>query len=235
MVSEFSFYAAGHIGAVAFIGRFLAVWAVLYLILFLGSRRKAVQGILFAAAALALWFGTGLMLDGWRSWSSEQSFVPFGTRVWAWAAIAALPLCMAAFRGHKGLIPVGTALAYAIALPWCHRVWTDSYNSANGVHYAFVRNGPNFAAHVLVAAFAVFICWWGVRQASRALVNLGIAGFAVAVGWFYFSNIFDKAGRALGLIGLGVLFLAGGWALEKTRRKLLAGMEPKEVSTQEAK
>jgi hypothetical protein len=55
------------------------------------------------------------------------------------------------------------------------------------------------------------------------------------VGWFYFSDIFDKMGRSLGLIGLGILFLAGGWALEKTRRGLLAGMESKDVSTQEAK
>ena len=62
---------------------------------------------------------------------------------------------------------------------------------------------------VLVAAFAVFIIAWGVRQASRALVNLGIVYFAIAVTWFYFSNIFDKVGRSLGLIGLGILFLAG--------------------------
>jgi hypothetical protein len=70
----------------------------------------------------------------------------------------------------------------------------------------------------------VFIIWWGVRQASRALVNLGIVGFAIAVGWFYFSDIFDKVGRALGLIGLGILFLAGGWALEKMRRGLIGRM-----------
>jgi TRAP-type C4-dicarboxylate transport system permease small subunit len=61
-------------------------------------------------------------------------------------------------------------------------------------------------AHALVAAFTIFIIWWGVRQASKALVNLGIIGFAIAVGWFYFSDIFDKVGRSLGLIGLGVLF-----------------------------
>jgi hypothetical protein len=31
-------------------------------------------------------------------------------------------------------------------------------------------------------------------------------------------------GRSLGLIGLGVLFLAGGWALERMRRRLIARM-----------
>ena len=72
-----------------------------------------------------------------------------------------------------------------------------------------------------------------MRQTSQALVNLGIVGFAIAVGWFYFSDIFDKLDRSLGLIGLGILFLAGGWALEKWRRKLLAGMRKADVSAEE--
>ena len=65
-------------------------------------------------------------------------------------------------------------------------------------------------------------------------MNLGIVYFGLAVGWFYFSNIFDKVGRSLGLIGLGVLFLAGGWALEKMRRRLLARMETAAPLAQEA-
>jgi hypothetical protein len=40
----------------------------------------------------------------------------------------------------------------------------------------------------------------------------------------------DKLDRSLGLIGLGILFLAGGWALEKWRRKLVAGMGKAEIS-----
>jgi len=70
------------------------------------------------------------------------------------------------------------------------------------------------------------------------LVNLGILGFAIAVGWFYFSDIMDKLDRSLGLIGLGILFLAGGWALEKWRRRLVGGMGKAEISamnSQEAK
>ena len=96
-----------------------------------------------------------------------------------------------------------------------------------------MRAEPNLAAHLLVAAFAVFIIWWGVRHASQVLVNLGIVGFAVAVGWFYFSDIFDKMGRSLGLIGLGILFLAGGWALERTRRKLVLRMKHAGLSDEE--
>ena len=89
------------------------------------------------------------------------------------------------------------------SLPWCYRSWTESFNYGNGARHTYTRTEPNLAAHALVAAFAVFLCWWGVRMASKALVNLGVVGFAVAVAWFYFSNIFDKMGRSLGLIGLG--------------------------------
>jgi uncharacterized membrane protein len=100
---------------------------------------------------------------------------------------------------------------------------TQYYDNGN-VHNSYTYTVPNLLAHGLVAAFCVFITWWGVRQASRALVNLGIVGFAVAVGWFYFSDLWDKVGRSLGLIGLGILFLAGGWALEKMRRRLVGRM-----------
>jgi uncharacterized membrane protein len=90
----------------------------------------------------------------------------------------------------------------------------------------YVRSEPNVPAYALVAVFAVFLCWWGVRRVSRALVNLGIVGFAATVAWFYFSDLMSKLGRSLGLIGLGVLFLAGGWAMEKMRRRILEGMTP---------
>jgi hypothetical protein len=70
---------------------------------------------------------------------------------------------------------------------------------------------------------------------SRALVNLGIVYFGLAVTWFYFSNIYDEVGRSLGLIGLGILFLAGGWVLEKARRGLLARMSQPGAAVEEAR
>jgi len=174
------------------------------------------------------------MLWGWTSWSSEQSFIPFGTCVWAWIAIAALPLIVAAFHGHKGLIPIAAAIAFVIALPWCYSTWTESYSYGNGLKASYVRTSPNLLAHALVAAFAVFLCWWAVRLVSRALVNLGIVGFAAAVAWFYLSDIMSELNRSLGLIGLGILFLVGGWALEKMRRRILKRMAPTKAPPQPA-
>lgn len=220
MVCELAFRVEGSIGDSVYLGRLLFTWAILYLTFFAGSRRRAVREILFAAGAIAAASGTLLMLTSWISWSPMQTFIPFGTRVGAWTAIAALPLIIAAFHGHKGLVPIVVAVGFALALPWCSRTWTESYAHEPG----FTRTAPNLLAHLLVAGFALFLCAWGVRLASRALVNLGLAGFAAAVIWFYFSDVFSALGRSLGLIGLGILFLAGGWALEKARRRILARM-----------
>jgi uncharacterized membrane protein len=229
LLSEFSYYAEGHIGENVYQGRFLIVWAVLYLTFFLGSKRRIVQGILFAVAAIASVVGVVVLLDGWRSWG-DQTYLSLETRTWGWVFIALLPLLFAVFKYRKSVIPVVVAIAFSIALPWCMIIKT--YHTDFG-EFPYTRSEPNLAAHALVAAFAVFIIWWGVRQTSQALVNLGIVGFAIAVGWFYFSDIMDKFGRSLGLIGLGILFLAGGWALEKMRRKLLTGMGKAELSEEE--
>ncbi len=225
MASELGYAGQDRIGTVVYLGRFLFVWSILYLTFFVSSRRRMVRGIMFAAAVIACVAGIDCMLSAWASFSTEQSFLPFSARFWAWVAIAALPLVIAAFHGHKGLIPIALAIAFSLALPWCYRASVNTYKLGNGRVVSYTNTVPNFAAHVLTAAFAVYLCWWGVRLASRALVNFGIVGFAAVVGWFYFSDIFDALGRSLGLIGLGVLFLAGGWALEKMRRRILAGME----------
>jgi hypothetical protein len=228
ILSEFLYSAEGHIGQNVYLGRFLVVWAVLYLTLFLGSKHKAVAGILFAVAAIEAVVGVCFLLAGWSSWGS-QTYLPLGLRTWGWIDIAVLPLLFAVFKFRKSVIPVAVAIVFSIALPWCQRIWIDPYIIGHFVHHE-----PNLAAHALVAAFCVFLIWWGVRQASKALVNLGIVGFAITVIWFYFSNLFDKMGRSLGLIGLGILFLAGGWALEKTRRGLVADMGKADVSAGEA-
>jgi hypothetical protein len=224
----------GHIGDGAYMGRLAFVWGILYITFFLSSRRKAVEGILFGAGVVAAIAGILEMLSSWASFSADQSFIPFGTRVWCWVAIAAVPLLIAACHGHKGLIPIAAAIAFCEALPWCYSTWIDTYSYRSGPMMGHIETRPNLAAHALVAAFAVFLCWWGVKMASRAQVNVGIVGFAAAVAWFYFSDIYSDKYRAVGLIGLGVLFLAGGWALEVARRRILAGMKPAKAAPPQA-
>lgn len=61
---------------------------------------------------------------------------------------------------------------------------------------------------------------WGLHEGRRERLNLGVAGFALTVFVFYFAHVMDKLGRSLGLMGLGLLFLVGGWQLERLRRRL---------------
>ena len=63
---------------------------------------------------------------------------------------------------------------------------------------------------------------WGFHEARSERVNLGVAGFGITVLFFYFSSLMDKLERSASLVGLGLLFLGGGWILEKTRRRLIA-------------
>jgi hypothetical protein len=87
-----------------------------------------------------------------------------------------------------------------------------------------------FGLHALGAGVALYAWWalgalglvaWGLHEARRERINMGTAMFAATVIAFYFSEVMDKLGRSASLIGFGVLFLAGGWALERMRRRLV--------------
>ena len=210
---------AWHIGAEIYMGRTLFVWAVLYLTFFLGSKHKVVQGILFAVGRRGQRRRSRPRRRRLDSWSPDQTFLSLWTRTWAWFAIAALPLFLAVFRMRRALIPVAAAFVFSLVLPWLSRTLHPHR------HYRTYSRSEVLTQPGIFSTSRRRLCrlrrWWGVRQSSRALVNLGIAGFGLAVAWFYFSDIFNTVGRALGLIGLGILFLAGGWALDKARHRLL--------------
>jgi hypothetical protein len=85
-----------------------------------------------------------------------------------------------------------------------------------------LARGPDLVAYGWSAGLAVGLIAWGVREHRTERVNLGVAGFALTVLAFYFSSVMDRIGRSASLIGLGLLFLGGGWLLERTRRRLVA-------------
>jgi uncharacterized membrane protein len=80
----------------------------------------------------------------------------------------------------------------------------------------------NIASYVACAIAAIGLVSWGLREQRRERINLGMAGFAITIIVFYFSNVMDKLGRSASLVGFGLLFLLGGWKLEQLRRKLVA-------------
>jgi uncharacterized membrane protein len=163
--SEIDFYAGAHIGSDVYLGRMLIVWALLYLSIFLGSTRRITQGILFAASAIVGIGGTVLLLEGWRSYMSTQSFLPLHLRVWAWVGIAVLPLLFSLAKLRKSLVPVVVAIAFSIVLPWCLRMRTEHYDYGN-YHQTQTYSEPSLLAHALVAGFAVFVS--GGAYARRA-------------------------------------------------------------------
>lgn len=124
----------------------------------------------------------------------------------AWAIAILLPLGLAGWLRGREAVWLLAALAWALLL-------------ANVSPHT---NAGELAMYGLLEVGAVGIVLWGLRDGQRLAVNVGVLGFAIAMFAFYFASLYDRLGRALGLIGLGVLFIGGGWLLERARRRLLA-------------
>ncbi len=122
-----------------------------------------------------------------------------------WTLALGLPLALSVLLRH------GRAIFNAAAISWVMTLWqVDS----------------DLFRYIWFALFAAGIIAWGVSEKRIERINIGIAGFALLLLGFYFSSVMDKLGRSASLIGLGILFLAGGWLLERTRRRLVARIQP---------
>jgi uncharacterized membrane protein len=222
LISEWMYRASVYDGAQVYLARMVAVIAAVYLTGFLHSRRRVVFGILFGVAAVVLCVCVGSLSEGWMYYGYGQhpwGFLPVPLRVVAFV-ILLLTVGFGWYIERQSVMPACVVAAAVFILPWAQTVvQAEGWNGQTWRH-----SEASLPAYVLVAITAVFLAWWGVREGTKALVNYGIAAFALTVMWFYFSSIMDKLGRSLGLIMLGVLFLAGGWLLEKMRRKLVASI-----------
>lgn len=220
LICEWSARTDGYRGADVFLVRMVAVLAAVYLVGFLDEKKKLVFGVLFAAASVALIASATGLTEYWELWQFWQTkpALPTNLQVLGWLCIAVLPLLLAWRLNRQSVVPVAVVLATVIVLP-------HLYYLEGSVHTLGHTNAgfpvPRLAAHALVALVAAFFAWWGVQQASRAMVNYGVVCFALAVLWFYFSSVMGKLERSFSLMMLGVLFLGGGWALEKMRRRLV--------------
>ena len=152
------------------------------------------------------WLGCAALLPATavlaaEHWTQSGPFVS-GTVGWAIALLG--PLAVAVWlRGRE-------ALWNACAMPWIVAL------------AALNQGGENtLLVYAWCALGAAALTAWGIRDTRPERVNLGVAGFAITVLTFYFSSVMDKLGRSMSLMGLGLLFLGGGWLLEKTRRRLI--------------
>ena len=197
------------------------------------SERWAIQGLLLLALAY--------MSACYRSRRSPIRLV----LVWI-GGITLLPLaivCAADFGWRiRGSIPTS---AYLIGVPvailgplimaWILRekeIWQVGLCAIWVMSASLLSSDLNHAglAQRLAPFFwtaigSIGLIAWGLSEERPERINLGIVGFGLTILVFYFSRVMDKLDRSASLIGLGLLFLLLGWALEKLRRRLVARVE----------
>ena len=141
--------------------------------------------------------------------------IPVGLITVAWSTALLLPLAFAFLtRGRAAWINCVAAL-------WAIVLVEVAKNSSWG---SSTRTGSNLGVYALCALGAVGLVLWGLYERHKVRLNLGVVGFALTVLTFYFSDVMSKLDRATSLIGLGILFLLGGYLLERARRSLVARM-----------
>jgi len=149
--------------------------------------------------------------------------VMFSGESYAWRfKPSSMPLRLAALGYAAAYLP---ALALAATVRKQQAAWISG--AAAWVLVLGLLSRSNSAEHnpwiyLWVALGACLLCWWGVHDSRRLFINYGTAIFALNVFAFYFSEVLDKMGRSMGLILLGVIFLAGGWVLNRLRSDLIA-------------
>lgn len=173
------------------------------------SIRKALKwigGLALIPLAASVPFETPVM--------SLQPRMPQEYLLIGWVLALALPL------GLSWLLRGKATWANGIAAVWIIFLGLTEIHFGGG-RDAFYDMGP----YVMWVLGSLLLIAWGLMETSKERVNLGVASFALTVLAFYFSSVMDKLDRAASLITLGLLFVLGGWLLEKTRRRLVAKIE----------
>jgi uncharacterized membrane protein len=171
-----------------------------------------IGGIALLPLAILAFVEERELLWSWRG----RPEVPEMVCVFGWIIGIGAPLLLAFVLRRKAAWVNALSAVWVLVIATFHSV--DSVTAGPLRIYAWSTLGPYFWA----ALGALGLIGWGLLERHRERINLGVAGFALTVVIFYFSDVMDKLGRAASLIGLGVLFLFGGWALERMRRKLVA-------------
>ncbi|HET9790154.1 MAG TPA: DUF2157 domain-containing protein, partial [Candidatus Angelobacter sp.] len=140
-------------------------------------------------------------------WPGHNAILPLSWLLLGYAVAYVPAMGIAVFARKKRSIPVFIAAAWVFVLSLLGR----GHN---------VEGNPWFYLWVAVGACA--LCYWGMHDNRKLFINYGTAIFAIDVIAFYFSSVLDKLGRSMGLILLGVIFLAGGWVLNRLRTDLIA-------------
>lgn len=211
--------AGSHSGAETILAEGLLLLSITYLTALLPEEETPVRkslawigGLGLIPLAFALVNSDAFLFH--RSTSFPQSYQILG-----WTAAFALPLLLA------WLMRRNAAWMNLVAALWVFLLGSTSLRRVAGSESLLRHGWRELGPYAMCALGALGLIAWGMKEGRKERINLGVAGFALTVLFFYFSSVMDKLGRAASLIGLGALFLIGGWLLEKMRRRLVARME----------
>src|SRR5450759_1630878 len=116
------------------------------------------------------------------------------------------------------LVPLGFAYAFRRSAAWMNllaALWVVGLNF-------LAKPRPEIELYAWCTLGAAAMVAWGIYEFRAERINLGMAGFALTIVFFFFSSVMDKLGRSASLMALGILFVGGGWYWEKLRRNLVA-------------
>jgi uncharacterized membrane protein len=203
----------------------LLLTSLCYLSARIGDQESTVRRTLVWIGGIALLPCAGIAIamafdEGFNVYVNKFSAPPFSWLFMGWVVALAAPLILALLlRGYAVWINfVWAAWTYALILSAAHSISVGGSENHRTL-------SATLALYALCAIGSVGLVAWGLREKRRERLNLGIAAFAISVLFFYFDSFMGKLGRSASLLILGALCLAGGYALEVTRRRLVARME----------
>lgn len=139
-------------------------------------------------------------IPGERNLLSERMGPALHSAGWLVALVLPLGLSIVTRRRH--------AWIFGVAVAWVIMLWPMSALGA-------------LAPFGWWALGSIGLVGWGLMDSRTERINMGAVVFGSTVLAFYFSQVMDKLGRSASLIVVGVLFLGGGAALERMRRRLV--------------
>lgn len=225
LISQWTITTEWHSGGERPLAVGLVVTALCYLSARMGDQESGVRRSLVWIGGIAVLpcvgMTIGIALNEARPFARDNvTPLSFAASLVGWTIALVAPMVLAwVLRGRAAWLNLVSAVwAYALIFSASHLYSLASRE----VHRSL---GTTLVFYTLLALGSVGLVAWGLHEKRRERVNLGIAGFAITVLFFYFDNFMGKLGRSASLLILGVLCLLGGYALEVTRRKLMARME----------
>lgn len=193
----------------------LALLSITYFTALLPQKETPVRKALAWIGGVALIPGAIFVIASTTIHFWQQPPLPGSYRLAGWTVALGLPLVLAWWLRRSA------AWLNLMAAFWVVVLGTTGLSPLAGPS-SLLNAWWELGSYGMCALGSMGLIAWGLKEERKERINLGVAGFALTVLFFYFSTVMDKLGRSASLIGLGLLFLLGGWLLEKIRRRLVA-------------